>query len=321
MYDQMSLQEMKTYKGADPIPEDFDKFREDEIKNCNTNEYKLIKKDYNIKNADCYELIFRDDDGSEIYSKCMFPKNKKKSATVFYFHGYQNQSPARTYAMKYPMNDFGIVMMDVRGQCGKSTDMGKYSGITAKGHVIRGLEDGRENLFYTKIYKDVFRLIEIVSKLEFVDENMLFTQGGSQGGALALVGSALNKKIKKTVVQYPWLGDLKRLLLWQSHEEPYDELYRYFKYKDPFHITEEKVMKTLAYIDVKNFSHLIKSDVTMITGLEDIVCFPSTQYAIYNRLECEKEIYHLPEYGHETMNVYVEDFMFNKLTGSTIELL
>ena len=33
--------------------------------------------------------------------------------------------------------------------------------------------------------------------------------------------------------------------------EAYDELFRYFKFHDPFHETEDRLMQTLAYIDVK----------------------------------------------------------------------
>ena len=48
--------------------------------------------------------------------------------------------------------------------------------------------------------------------------------------------------------------------------EAYDELFRYFKFHDPFHETEEEIMATLAYIDVKNLAHRIKGEVKMITG-------------------------------------------------------
>ena len=48
--------------------------------------------------------------------------------------------------------------------------------------------------------------------------------------------------------------------------EAYDELFRYFKFHDPFHETEEDIMATPAYIDVKNLAHRIKGEVKMITG-------------------------------------------------------
>ena len=100
--------------------------------------------------------------------------------------------------------------------------------------------------------------------------------------------------------------------------EAYDELSRYFKFHDPFHETEDRLMQTLAYIDVKNFAHRIKGQVHMITGLDDDVCYPETQFAIYNRLEGPKEHLIMPEYAHEAMNVQVNDRVYNWLCGSKI---
>ena len=100
--------------------------------------------------------------------------------------------------------------------------------------------------------------------------------------------------------------------------EAYDELFRYFKFHDPFHETEEQIMETLGYIDVKNLAHRIKGEVRMITGLDDDVCYPITQFAIYNRLTCEKSYRLMPEYAHEAMNVHVNDQVYNWLCGSEI---
>jgi cephalosporin-C deacetylase len=47
----------------------------------------------------------------------------------------------------------------------------------------------------------------------------------------------------------------------------------------------------------------------MITGLMDDVCPPSTQYAIYNKLTCEKRHISYPDYGHEGIKT-AEDKVF-----------
>ena len=160
--------------------------------------------------------------------------------------------------------------------------------------------------------------MEIVASLDFVDETMLLTYGASQGGALALVCAALNNRISKTVAVYPFLSDFKRVLELGNNCEPYDELFRYFKFSDPLHQTEEKFLKHLSYIDVKNLAHMIQCPIMMITGLEDNVCPPSTQFAIYNRINTKKEIIILPEYSHEGMNVFINDLVYDYLFGSKI---
>ena len=39
----------------------------------------------------------------------------------------------------------------------------------------------------------------------------------------------------------------------------------------------------------------IKADVTMATGLMDTICPPSTQFAMYNKLNCNKKVLIYPE--------------------------
>ncbi|MFU1865353.1 acetylxylan esterase, partial [Enterococcus faecium] len=89
--------------------------------------------------------------------------------------------------------------------------------------------------------------------------------------ALALVAAALNPRIQKTVAVYPFLSDFRRVIEIGNTSEANDELFRYFKFHDPFHETEEEIMATLAYIDVKNLAHRIQGEVKMITGLDDDV--------------------------------------------------
>ena len=38
----------------------------------------------------------------------------------------------------------------------------------------------------------------------------------------------------------------------------------------------------------------------MTTGLMDTVCPPSTQFAMFNKIKSEKEVYIYPDYAHES---------------------
>lgn len=321
MRDPMPLADMKKYTGKLEVPEDFDEFWDQQISQLPASyKYTLIPQNFGLPNLDCYELTFTGTRDAKIYAKCIFPKSSKKIPTVFNFHGYQGQSADWSDLFQYSTAGYGIVAMDVRGQSGKSQDTQTTDGNTVKGQIVRGAISGKENLFFKDVYLDVYSLVEIIASLTFVDETRLSVFGGSQGGALSLVAAALNPKITHTAVIYPFLSDFKRVLEIGNTDEPYDELFRYFKFSDPMHLTEDKILDTLSYIDVKNMSHRIKTPVKLFTGLEDQICFPSTQFAMYNRLTCDKQMYLLPEYGHEEMHVHVNDSIFNWLTNSKINL-
>jgi len=314
------LEEIKNYLGRDEIPEDFDAFWDEEVKKVSSlPAYQLEERDFHIPQVKCYELTFEGTNEGKVYARVVLPKSEGKVPLIFYFHGYMGRGWDWADMLSFTVAGYGVVSMDVRGQSGYSQDgLRSPLGNTGKGHIIRGAVEGREHLFYKDVYLDIYQLVEIVASLSQVDEKRLSSYGASQGGALALVAAALNPRIQRTVAIYPFLSDFRRVLEIGNTSEAYDELFRYFKFHDPFHETEEEIMATLAYIDVKNLAHRIKGEVKMITGLDDDVCYPITQFAIYNRLTCDKTYRIMPEYAHEAMNVFVNDQVYNWLCGSEI---
>lgn len=316
----MTLEEMQSYQGRRKVPENFDEFWDKQLEKLkNPPKFSLQKKQFQIKNINCYELLFDGTNHSKIFAKLLLPIKKKPVPLLFCFHGYHGRSADWSEFFKYTMLGYGVVALDVRGQAGHSEDHGEFNGVTVKGQVIRGMTEGPEHLFFKDIFLDLYSLIEIVASLPEVDETNLQTFGGSQGGALALVSAALNKRIKQVVTIYPFLSDFPRILEVGQMTEPYDELFRYFKFVDPMYKTKNQIMETLDYIDMKNFAHRIDCPVKMITGLRDEICLPSTQFAIANRLNHNVQHVILPEYGHEAMNVGVSDLTTNWLAKIKID--
>ena len=320
------MEKYLNYKGISPFPDDFDNFWNEEINKADEFfekelKYEMIKKDFGIPFAECYDLYFNGTGGARIYSKLIIPKGTKdkKIPFILKFHGYQGQSSDWSRNIGIVASGIGLVMMDVRGQAGKSQDNGIFDGITVRGHIIKGVKEGRDKLFYKDVYLDTYLLSKIIENFEFTDKENIKVYGESQGGALSLACAALNQNIKSSFIIYPFLSDYKKVVELHTITEAYVELYRYFKFIDPFHETEEEFFKTLSYIDVKNFAHRIKGKVVFIASLMDDVCPPETQFAVYNNLKCEKKLLVMPEYSHEAMNVKVQDRIFNWATGSSIE--
>lgn len=325
----MKNEQLLQYKGISLYPKDFDEFWDNEIKKVDSylaetrltdkENYELKEKNFGISFADCFELYFKSIDKAKIFSKVIVPKNRdKKIPFLFAFHGYQSQSADWSQYLGYVASGMGVALMDVRGQAGKSQDIGNFEGITVKGHIIRGAVSGRENLFYKNVFLDVYILSKIIENLEYTDKEKMYTLGASQGGALATVCAALNENIKRSFVIYPFLSDYKKVMELKITTDAYNELYRYFKYIDPFHETEDKILEALSYIDVKNFSHRVKGKVMFVASLMDDVCPPETQMAVYNNFICDKEILFMSEYTHEDMNVKIKDKIYNFITDSKI---
>ena len=48
----------------------------------------------------------------------------------------------------------------------------------------------------------------------------------------------------------------------------------------------------------------------MATGLMDATCPPSTQFAAYNKMTCEKEVVIYPDFAHDHPKIH-DDMIFN----------
>ena len=249
----MSLEKLYEYRGISPLPEDFDEFWNSQLRELSNLDIKLeLKKaDFESPIAECYDLYFNGINGARIYAKFMKPKEvKRKMPALLEFHGYEERSNDWSNNLHYVASGMCVAVMDCRGQDYLKEDSCKFKSFKSKGHIVRGLVEGREKLLFKNIFLDTAILARIVMNMEWVDEERVFATGGSQGGALALACAALENRIKGVYAYYPFLCDYKRIWVMDLGGDSYEELIRYFKFIDPNHENEEYVFNTLGYIDI-----------------------------------------------------------------------
>ena len=82
------VEEMKTYKGRDEVPQDFDAFWDGEIDKVSVlQDYQLEERDFHIPNVKCYELTFKGTRDGLVYARVVLPKSEEKVPVIFHFHG------------------------------------------------------------------------------------------------------------------------------------------------------------------------------------------------------------------------------------------
>ena len=302
----MPIKELEKYLGKSIKPKDFEDFWENQINKIDINniQYKIIEKKFRNKQAKYYEIFFKGIDGAEIYAKYICPITNKKVPVVLEFHDYKESSRGWHHLTRYSAIGYSVVAMDCRGQGGKSEDLGGTKGTTVSGHLILGLDDEINNMYYTKVYLDACILYKIVEGLEKTDTNKIISYGKGQGAALALVVAALNKNISKCSIQYPFLSDFRRVWDMDLDINAYEGIRYYFRWFDPMHLREKEIFNRLDYIDIVNFANMIDCDLLIGTGLLDNICPPSTQYAVFNNLNCKKKHLVFNKYGHELNNFF-----------------
>ena len=148
-----------------------------------------------------------------------------------------------------------------------------------------------------------------------VDTSRVFVNGGSQGGGLGLACAALNPElIDRAAILYPFLSDFK--LVWDlgADEIAYEGLRYYARWFDADEHQQDRWFRQLGYIDSKNFAPMIRCPVLFGTGLDDVICPPQTQCAVYNNLHCAKKRYLFPGYGHEEIPEF-DDMLLDFFTS------
>ena len=298
----MNPEQLKEYTGSTPRPADFDAYWERALKEMHAvdPQVELIPAAFQSPVADCFDMYFTGTKGARIYAKLLIPKNRTAPGpAVLQFHGYCGSSGDWSQYLVYAASGFVVAAMDVRGQGGKSEDVGGVKGTTQSGSIIRGLSDHEDNLLFRQNFLDTALLAKIVMDMDLVDETRVGAFGGSQGGGLTLACAALEPRIKRIAPRVPFLCDYKRVWEMDLAKNAYGELKDYFRKFDPRHEHEDEIFTRLGYIDVQFLAPRIKADTIFFTGLMDEVCPPSSQFAAYNKMTCNKKMYIYPDFAHE----------------------
>lgn len=300
----MPLAKLQTYTGRNPRPADFDAYWDSALREMESLDPHILltPSSYQVPCARCYDLFFTGVGGARIYSKLLLPKNPAgKVPALLQFHGYTGNSGDWTPKLAYVAAGFAVFAMDVRGQGGRSQDVGGTRGNTLEGHIIRGLdEEDPARLLFRQIYLDCALLARIAMAMDEIDETRVAAMGGSQGGGLTLACAALTPTLNRAAPLMPFLCDYQRVWEMDLAKDAYKELKDYFRRFDPRHQREEEIFTRLGYIDNQHLAPRIKAKVLMLTGLMDEICPPSTQFAAYNQIKAPKKMEIYPDFAHES---------------------
>lgn len=303
------IKNLDGYLGTTPIPEDFDEFWAARMAEADQ-----APLDYSVTQAaevpsfdtcEYLDLWFTGMGGAKLYAKYLKPVSDKPLPLVLQFHGYPGASRSWLEQSSYAGMGMAIIAMDCPGQGGFGDDIGGYAGTTVTGHIVAGVDGPAEKMYYVRFHQNVRILCRIVRDLEGIDLSRVFINGASQGGGLGLACAALNADlINRAAILYPFLSDYR--MVWELGADviAYEGLRYYSRWFDPDEENQEKWFAKLGYIDSKNFAHMIRCPILFGTGLEDTICPPQTQCAVYNNLNCPKKRYLFPGFGHEE----IQDF-------------
>lgn len=244
--------------------------------------------EYCTDKISCDLIKLRVDRTHYVYAYLTYPKNaeKGKCPVVICPPGAGIKTIKEPLRHKYyAENGFLRLEMEIHGidprlSTDTFSDIQRAFGAKGNNYLENGL-DNRDNYYMRHVYLAMVRAVEFMTSLPEWDGKNVAFQGGSQGGALALIGAALNPQTTLAVANHPALSDMAAYA-----EKGRTGGYPHFINSNGM-LTPEKI-KVMAYYDVVNFARHIQCPVLMTWGFNDNTCPPTTSYAVWNTLSCDK---------------------------------
>jgi cephalosporin-C deacetylase len=171
--------------------------------------------------------------------------------------------------------------------------------------------ESRDRYYYKRVYLGCVRANDFLTSLPKWNGQDLAVTGGSQGGALTIITTALDPRVKGLAAIYPALSDTTGYLKNRAGGWPH-----MFKATgEGSHRAPEKIA-TLGYYDVVNFARRVKVPGLYSWGFNDETCPPTSMYSAYNVTAAPKRLLLALETGHnnvpEQMNLinkWLESFL------------
>jgi len=161
----LPLAKLKRYRGRNPKPTDFERYWDRALKEMRAvdPQVALVKSDFQTSVADCFDLYFTGVRQARIHAKYIRPRHcARPHPAVLQFHGYAGNAGDWCDKLNFATLGFSVAALDCRGQGGMSEDTGGIKGTTYRGHIIRGLNDGPDQLLFRHIFLDTVQLARIV---------------------------------------------------------------------------------------------------------------------------------------------------------------
>ncbi len=240
---------------------------------------------YATKKTDVFEVEMRSLGNVRVRGYYTVPKGKKNLPAMLHVQGYSS------VMMPFDIDNqqFAQFFLNIRGHGNSRDDVNPGF----PGYLLTGINEP-EKYIYRGAYMDCIRAVDFLASREEVDSNRIVVEGGSQGGALSIATSALDKRIKYCMADVPFLSDFRNyfnIARWPSDE---------FKLYSMTHFRKmDMILKTLDYIDIKNLAPSVTCPVLMGVGLFDDTCPGAINFAAYNNLSSTDKSFKLyPQSGH-----------------------
>lgn len=159
----------------------------------------------------------------------------------------------------------------------------------------------RDSYYYKRAITGCIKAVDLIFELASFDGENLAAWGSSQGGALSIITSSLDTRIKMLVALCPAMCDYTGYMYGRAGGWPH-----FFNEDNIEKYNNDDVMSTLPYYDVVNFARNITIQGFYSWGFNDETTPPTSFYSAYNVINAPKNIFIIPEGKHQIYTEQIE---------------
>lgn len=305
----LPLAECRAYRPELPVPEDFDAFWSDTLRDAEkrAGPAAYVPVDTGLVLIDTYDVTVTGFDGEHIRGWLHMPAEAQRSGRllgcVVEFLGYGRGRGLPHEKLLWATAGYAHLIMDTRGQGwsaspGATPDRADHPSGAVPGFLTRGVEDPYGH-YYRRLLTDAVRCVTAVRSHPLVDPDRVVVTGFSQGGGLALAAAGLVPGLAGVMPDVPFLCHIRRGVE-TATVPPYTEVVEYLRlHRD----RAETVFRTLSYFDAAILASRPAghppAPALFSVAMQDPICPPSTCFAAFNHYPGPKEIRVYEFNGHE----------------------
>lgn len=251
--------------------------------------------EHSTAEVDVYHINFQNINRSRIYGTLSVPKKAGKYPAALKVPG----AGVRAYKGDVAMAKNGVIVLEI-GIHGIPINLADkvYEDLRSGAlYTYNSVNlDDKDNYYYKRVYLGCVKALDFLVAQEKYDGQNLAVYGGSQGGALAIITTALDPRVKYLAANYPALCDVTGYLHKRAGGWPH-----LFAPNNLAFNNKKDRLETCKYYDVVNFAKNLKVPGFYSWGFNDETCPPTSMYAAYNSISAPKELAIYKETGHFTL--------------------
>ncbi|MFD1429243.1 acetylxylan esterase [Lacticaseibacillus mingshuiensis] len=232
--------------------------------------------------------------GERVHGYLIQPQRDHTSPLVIDYLGYMNhlEDPMQFY--HWPSIGFSVLVIDNRGQGGKTLDTSPYAMTYGKMPMGQGFTDP-DDFYMKRVIADHLLELKIAHDLVASSGQPLFLRGGSQGGGLAtMIGALSPYDLTAIFSDVPSQSNLMARI--DARAGSYGVIGEYLA------VYPEKraaVERTMRFYDTQFFAAQIKAPVFASCGDQDTTCPMADYLPTFDQIQSPKELKVYTGHAHE----------------------